>query len=199
MTLAGTPAITARTSGPSSSGGTALDGVCRCFELGDFERLMLVLCAASELEGQVRGRARASAPGGGGRPYPTPFGLCLAALPGAHFDAIASRRRLRYWRLLEVGPGPLVAAPLRIDQWLLHVLVDAPGIDHRLFGLVSPVESAGPVPDAASAAVSALSGRLDGAGARSGCHSPAPPAAQPRRLRRCVRTPGLAAFRGPRR
>jgi hypothetical protein len=88
--------------------------------------------------------------------------LCLAALPGAHWSAITPAAPLRYWRLLEVGPGPLVAAPLRIDEWLLHVLVDAPGIDHRLFGLVSPVESAGPVPDAASAAVSALVGAWTG-------------------------------------
>src|SRR3712207_7086763 len=50
------------------------------------------------------------------RGHPT-FSLALAALPGAHWNALVPEGPLRYWRLLEVGPGgSLTQSPLRIDE-----------------------------------------------------------------------------------
>src|SRR5262249_39396919 len=72
--------------------------------------------------------------------------LALAALPGAHWSALTPAAPLRYWRLVEVGPGPsLTTSPLRIDEWALHRLAGVPYLDDRLAGLVEPVPG-GPEP-----------------------------------------------------
>src|SRR5262249_35518229 len=72
----------------------------------------------------------------GADPRPT-FGLALAVLPHAHWDALAARGPLRRLRLLEPGSGPTLASrPLGIDERVLHYLtgIDAP--DERLDGIV---------------------------------------------------------------
>ena len=133
---------------------SSLDAVCACFGLSGFERRIVVLCAAVELDGQFS-EVLASAQQDPARAYPT-FGLALAAFPDAHWSALAPWAPLRYWRLIEPGPGPLTAAPLRIDEWLLHALAGAGGLDPRLAAVVEPLDPAGPLPPSAERGAEAL-------------------------------------------
>ncbi len=133
---------------------SCLDAVCACFGLSGFERLIVVLCAAVELDGQF-GQVLGTAQGDPARAYPT-FGLALAAFPGAHWSALAPWAPLRRWQLIEPGPGLLTAAPLHIDEWLLHALAGAGGLDPRLAAVVEPLDLAGPLPASAERAAEEL-------------------------------------------
>jgi AAA+ superfamily predicted ATPase len=100
-----------------------------CFGLSPFEADILVLCAAVEVDPQA-----ADVCG-----VPT-FASAFAALEGTHWDASAPGGPLRRWRLIEVGAAEsLIAAPLRIDEWVLHYLMGAPGSDARIAPLLEPV------------------------------------------------------------
>jgi ATP-dependent 26S proteasome regulatory subunit len=125
---------------------TAADRLTRLFGLSPFERQLLLLTAAVELDGEIA--ALAAELQQSGDPRPT-FGLALVALPDAHWDALAPRSPLRNRRLVELGAGATLASrPLRIDERILHYLtgIDAP--DERLDGLLSV--SVDPVPLAPS-------------------------------------------------
>jgi hypothetical protein len=114
---------------------SALDEVAHALGLSAFERRLLALAAAVELDGETA--ALAAAAQGGSDPRPT-FALALAALPGGHWDAIAPSSPLRRWRLLELGAGHTLATrPLRLDERILHHLTGLPALDERLRGIVS--------------------------------------------------------------
>ena len=109
----------------------AVDRLARLLGLTPFERQVLLLAAAVELDGEI---AELVAALQDGEPRPT-FGLALAVLPGAHWDALAPRSPLRRWRLLEPAPGPTLAArPLRVDERILHHLTGLGAPDERLDG-----------------------------------------------------------------
>jgi len=122
----------------NTPGPSALESLCAIFRLSPFECDVLLLCAGVELEagfGQLCGAAQGDVQ----RSFPT-FSLALAALPEAHWSAIAPHAPLRQHRLIEVGAGPaLTTSPLRIDERILHCLVGVNELDERLRGLVSPV------------------------------------------------------------
>lgn len=123
--------------------GAALERVTERFALSSFERDVLLLCAGVELDAGFRRAARAVA---GGDPT---FGFALAALPDAHWSAITPTGPLRYWRLLDPGPSDmLTAAPLRIDERLLHYLAGVSHLDARLHGIIRPHRPAGELPAA---------------------------------------------------
>jgi hypothetical protein len=123
----------------------AADRVARLFGLSAFERRVLLLSAAVELDGEVAALVAALQQGSDARPT---FGLALAALPGAHWDAVGPGAPLRRWRLLEPVPGATIATrPLRIDERILHYLTGVEAPDERLDGVVRAV---GPRPLAAS-------------------------------------------------
>ena len=93
--------------------------LCRTFDLSSFERDLLVLAAAPDLQQGFEGYL-----GGGemARRAAT-LGLALTALPGVHWNALAPDAALRYWRLVEVGRGEtLTASPLRVEERVLHFL-----------------------------------------------------------------------------
>jgi ATPase family associated with various cellular activities (AAA) len=124
---------------------SALDTLCVTFGLSRFERRILLLCAAVELDGQF-GSACAAAPGSDGNPWPS-FGLALAALPDAHWDALANGAPLRRWRMIEIcGDGPLAISRLRIDERILFFLTGVQQVDERLVSLVEPVRENGDIP-----------------------------------------------------
>jgi len=119
----------------------ALDNLCDRLGLSDFERDVLVMCAGMELEGSFAALC-ARAQGDASRAYPS-FGLALAALPGAHWSALAAGGALRHWLLVEVGPGNAVtSSPLRIDETVLHYLTGIHTPDERLAVLGQPVPPA---------------------------------------------------------
>ncbi|MGW0209344.1 AAA family ATPase [Streptomyces sp. NPDC003233] len=126
---------------PDPEPGSALDTLCSCFGLSPFERDILVLSAAAELDSTTASRC-AAAGGDPARPYPT-LSLALAALSDAHWSALAPVGPLRRWRLVELddrdGTVALTAARIRIDERILHFLVGVDYLDVRLHGLLHRV------------------------------------------------------------
>ncbi|WP_446745331.1 ATP-binding protein [Silvibacterium acidisoli] len=116
----------------------ALEHVERAFALSRFERDLLLLCAGASLESRfaaacsVLHQCKEAA-------WPT-LGLALSTLEEPHWSAISRARPLRYWKLIEVGSGPLLQAPLRIDERLLQFLMDVPAVEERLEAVVRPME-----------------------------------------------------------
>ncbi|MGB3637681.1 MAG: ATP-binding protein [Rivularia sp. (in: cyanobacteria)] len=118
---------------------SALDKLCTIFQLSEFERNVLVLCACMELSNNFH-LLCAKVHEESQRTYPT-FSLAFAALKDAHWDAIAPHGSLRRWQLIEVGAErALTLAPLRIDERILHYLVGIESDDERLMGLIEPLQ-----------------------------------------------------------
>jgi hypothetical protein len=117
----------------------AMETLCAAFALSPFQRDVLLLCAGMELDASFAASC-AAAQGDPRRAYPT-FGLSLAALPDAHWDALLPAASLRRWRLIEVTQGSetLANSPLHIDERVLHYLTGVQYLDDRLRGLVEPV------------------------------------------------------------
>jgi AAA+ superfamily predicted ATPase len=129
-------------SAPGASRPPALDRIATGLGLSNFECDTLVLCAGMELEAELPALC-AAAQGDPSRPYPT-FALALAALPEPHWSALSPDGPLRHWRLVELGAGQvLTAAPLRIDERVLHFLVGVAQRDERLAALIEPLPATG--------------------------------------------------------
>ncbi|MPY52213.1 ATP-binding protein [Streptomyces acidicola] len=140
---AGAPGTTMAS--PSSAGpGTApLDALAACFGLTPFERDLVLLTAAHELEPTTAARC-AAACGDRERTYPT-FSLALAALDEPHWSALTPVAPLRRWRIVELDDETrLTTSRLRLDERILHFLLDSPYLDARLHGQLRRT----PVPDA---------------------------------------------------
>ncbi len=121
---------------------SALDRLCQLFNLSSFDRDVLLLCLAIELRtdfaslfAMLNGNTQAN--------YPT-FGLALLALADPDWKSIAPDAPLRYWRLIEIGPGTaLTLSPLKIDERILHYILGTGSIDARLASMVEPLTSDG--------------------------------------------------------
>jgi MoxR-like ATPase len=137
---------------------SALDFLTATFGLSSFERQLLVLCAAIELDSQIAPLC-ATLQGDPSRGQPT-FSLALALFPDAHWSAISPAAPLRRWRLVEVGgSGPLTTAPLRIEERVLHFLTGIDHFDERLMSLVAPLappESLSPSQETAASQLAAV-------------------------------------------
>ncbi|MGW7405005.1 ATP-binding protein [Streptomyces sp. NPDC054833] len=120
-----------------------LDALVTCFGLTPFERDLVLLTAAYELEPTAGARCAAAA-GDPGRAHPT-FSLALAALDGPHWSALTPVAPLRRWRIVELEDETrLTTSRLRLDERILHFLLGSPHLDARLHGQVRRT----PVPDA---------------------------------------------------
>lgn len=120
----------------------AIDRLTAMFNLSNFERDLLLLCAGVEMDANFA-LLCAAARGDSHHTYAT-FSLALAALPNSHWDAIAPVSPLRRWRLLEVGAGSaLTLSPLRIDERILHYLAGTQYLDERLMGIIEPLPRSG--------------------------------------------------------
>ncbi len=112
-----------------------LDFVAGQFQLSDFERALLLLCAGVELEADFA-HLCAVAQDDARSDYPT-FSLALAVLPGAHWSALSPQAPLRYWHLLNLDdPSRISISRLSIDERLLHFLVGVQSFDTRLEGVI---------------------------------------------------------------
>jgi hypothetical protein len=119
-----------------------LQGLSTAFGLSRFERSILLLCAAIELDSTFAGLC-GMAQGDPSRPYPT-FSLALAVFDDAHWSALNPAAPLRRWRLVEVqnqAGTSLTTSPLRIDERILHYLAGVHYQDERLAGFIHPVQS----------------------------------------------------------
>jgi hypothetical protein len=132
-----------------------LDTLCAAFGLTPFERDLLLLCAGVDLDAAIPALC-ARLHGDAAQPSPT-LHLALAALPGAHWNALAPNRPLRRWRMIEIGPGSsLTHSPLRIDERILHYLAGVQHLDERIAGLLDPA----PPPAGLTAAHAALAEQI---------------------------------------
>ena len=109
----------------------AIDALAAMFDLSRFERELLLLCAAVEMESAIAERcAEASGVARSGAPT---FGLAIATLAEPHWSALAPSSPLRRYRLIELEPGRgVTTAPLRIDERILHYIAGVNAIDSRL-------------------------------------------------------------------
>jgi ATPase family associated with various cellular activities (AAA) len=108
--------------------------------LSRFERLVLMLAAATELDPGLAGRC-AEANGNPRAAYPT-LALALAVLPEATWDVVSPDRPLRYWRLIELDEPrseALTATRIRIDERIVSFVKGLNVMDERLAALVHPV------------------------------------------------------------
>jgi ATPase family associated with various cellular activities (AAA) len=113
----------------------AIDRLAQLFALTRFERELLLLCAGVDLDSRLAERC-AEAQGSSQKTYAT-FGLAMAVLPEAHWDAITPSRPLRRFRMLDVQRGgTLTSSPLRVDERVLHYLAGSNVIDPRVESLV---------------------------------------------------------------
>jgi hypothetical protein len=137
-------------------GPATLDLLVDAFGLSPFERDLLLLLAAVELNGEVAGLCAGRS--GNACCQGVTFSLALARLPEPHWSALTPAAGLRHWRLLELGPGDsLVESPLRIDEWALHFLTGVAQLDQRLQGVLEPV----PAPEVLTPGQSALAQRIE--------------------------------------
>ncbi|MFC9131209.1 AAA family ATPase [Streptomyces sp. NPDC057099] len=119
-----------------------LDALVACFGLTRFERDLVLLAAAQELEPTTGARC-AAASGDPERAYPT-FSLALAALDEPHWSALPPVSPLRRWRIVELDDASrLTTSRLRLDERILHFLLGSPYLDARLHGQLRRT----PVPD----------------------------------------------------
>jgi hypothetical protein len=126
--------------------------------LSKFERQVLLLCAAMELDTSIAGLC-AQAQDDASRPYPT-FALALTLFSDPSWDALSPERPLRHWRLIEInqpGTTPLATSPLRADERIVNFLKGLTYLDDRLTPLLAPMPDPGQlVPPSQQAAADAI-------------------------------------------
>lgn len=115
--------------------GSRLAHLCGTFGLSAFERDVLILAAAPELDGRFSGLC-AEAAGDAARPYPS-LSLALAVLPEPAWSAVTPDAPLRRWRLVEVEGASLITGTLRADEAIVHALLGFRHRDERLRAMTS--------------------------------------------------------------
>jgi AAA+ superfamily predicted ATPase len=125
----------------------ALERLCRMFGLSDFERMVLVLCAAEELDSEVSKLCAQMNGGSAEAAYPS-FSIALAAFPDPHWSALSPAAPLRLFRLvtpLGLPQVPLTRCQLRIEERVLHYLTGISYLDKAIHGIVEPVRNDAPI------------------------------------------------------
>lgn len=115
----------------------SLGKLCESLALSGFERDLLLLCLAVELDPQLA-ELCARAANDQNRPFPT-FILALSILPNADFHAIRPDAPLRRYKLLMVEAGPRsMHNPLFLPERVVHFLVGHDALDQELTGMILP-------------------------------------------------------------
>jgi len=122
----------------------ALIALSRALGLNRFERNLLLLCAAMELDARIPDLC-ARAQGDHSRPYPT-FALAMALFNERPLDMLSPLRPLRYWRLIEINQPPaypLSISPLRADERIVNYIKGLNYLDDRLGSLLTRINVSG--------------------------------------------------------
>jgi hypothetical protein len=101
----------------------ALTMLAQRLSLSEFERNVLLLCAAVDLDPSIAGLC-AQAQGDPSRAFPT-FALAMMLFKDPSWDAMSPERPLRRWRLIEIsqpGATPLTVSALRADERIVNYL-----------------------------------------------------------------------------
>ncbi|MBW4507249.1 MAG: AAA family ATPase [Scytonematopsis contorta HA4267-MV1] len=119
---------------------STLQQLCYLFQLSNFERDLLLLCTGMEIYpdwGELCAAAQANAK----LNYPT-FSLALTIFPEPHWSAITSLAPLRRWGLIDIDDSNiLTAAPLRINERVLHFLMGVEHLDEQIQPILEPITS----------------------------------------------------------
>ena len=130
------------------------------FGLSGFERDILLLCAAVEMDSEL---AALCAQGSG--KHGASFALALGALSDPHWSALTPLRPLRRFRLLELDDTcGLTQGRLRIDERVLHYLAGLNYLDARLRSLFRLVPRAAHMAEAHRKVVAAAASRMENTG-----------------------------------
>jgi len=118
----------------------ALEILSNLFGLSPFEKQVLVLCAAVDLDSEVKVLC-AKAQGNPNMSYVT-FGLALACFPKAHWSAVSPTSPLRRFKLVELSlsncSNSITTSQLSIAERVLHYLTGVFYLDTQLQGIVKP-------------------------------------------------------------
>lgn len=117
----------------------ALNLLSNYLGLSKFDRNILALCAAMELDTAIAGLC-AKAQGDLNKAYPT-FALAFELFDDPDWNALSPHSPLRHWRLLEINqPGvqPLTSASLGADERIVNYLKGLNYLDDRLAPLLEP-------------------------------------------------------------
>ncbi|MEV0369961.1 ATP-binding protein [Streptomyces sp. NPDC050636] len=140
-----------------------LETLISCFGLSDFERDIVLLTAAAELDPTTASRC-AAASGDPERAYPS-FSLALAALGDPHWSALTPVAPLRRWRLIDLDDETrLTTTRLWLDERILHFLVGSPYLDAKLHGLLRRTTAPGTLPPAYDLAADRVAAGWAGSG-----------------------------------
>jgi len=133
--------------------------------LNPFERDVLLLCAAMELDPALPGLLQAVH----GVAYPS-FGLALQLFEQPSWDALSAQRPLRHLRLLEInqpGATALTASALRADERIVNAIKGLNQLDERLAALATSLPQLLPLAPSQHRQVQELLGRVQAAPAGS--------------------------------
>jgi hypothetical protein len=122
--------------GPQS----ALAGLTERLGLSSFERQVLLLCAAIELDTRIAGLC-ARAHDDPQKPYPT-FALALGLFDDPSWEVLSPERPLRFWRLIEINQTagqPLTTSALRADERIVNYLKGLNYLDDRVSPFLAPL------------------------------------------------------------
>ncbi|HRJ53112.1 MAG TPA: AAA family ATPase [Candidatus Thiothrix moscowensis] len=137
--------------------------LARRLGLTRFEQLLLLLCAAPELDTRIP-QMCARAQDDHHKPYPT-FALAFNLFSEeAAWDALSPERPLRYWRLLEInqpGATPLTTSALRADERIVNYLKGLNELDDRLSAMFAPLTEACILPPSQLGVAQTVAGQLD--------------------------------------
>ena len=142
------------------------------FDLSRFERDMLLLAVAMELDTSIPalcGRAQAD----GNQCHPS-FALGLTLFDAPAWEALSPERPLRYWRLIEISQAagqPLISSPIRADERIVDFAKGLNYPDDRLSPLLAPLtvpQEEGELPASQAAAADAIIRQLRSAPSAGG-------------------------------
>ncbi|MBP0003737.1 MAG: ATP-binding protein [Cyanobacteria bacterium SBC] len=121
---------------PAKPAASALDILVDRFQLTPFERNILLLCVAAELDWQIL-RLCAETQQNARLTYPS-FSLAFALFPELkHWSATKPTSPLRYWDLIRIHPETtLMSDSLRVNEWVVHYLMGEPYLALDLLGVV---------------------------------------------------------------
>jgi hypothetical protein len=135
----------------------AIETLCMAFGLSPFERDVLLLCAALELDSRTASLC-GDLHGDPAKAYAT-FQLALGALPDSHWSALSPDRPLRRWRMIEVNTNDsLTRGTLRIDERILHYLLGVHHLDARIAGLLDPLPPPDTLPESQQGVAAQIAG-----------------------------------------
>jgi hypothetical protein len=134
-------------------GGPLLDQVTSAFGLTPFERELVLLTLAAELDRPV---ADACAALQGPTARQPSFALAARILDGSHWSAITPGRPLRRAELVHLGDGPLPEAALTLDERLLHHLLGVGQVDPRLLAIAHHLDPCAEQTESIEAAAAAI-------------------------------------------